>query len=191
MATGGLDPQEVRIIETGFVYLRPITGTNAPTDATTELHESFFNVGYLDNESLSISPDISTENVMKWQSKMAVKVYVSEIGLQVSFTMNQVNRENMGLWLFGQQWENAPGGQSHLTVPSNVTVGDLERELVIEFVDDQDGVTRFYFPRGIVVDREELTLGKTDIKMGVTYAVLDSGGDMFEVFSTVPELYSS
>lgn len=192
MPTGSLNPDEVRIIESGNVYYRRPSATNRPTDAGTPLHSSFQHGGYVDNESVSLSPDISIESVMKWQSKMAVKVYVSEIGLQVNFTMNQVNRENFGLWLFGQEWENAPNGESHLAVPSNVTIGDLERELVIEFTDDQDDTTRFYFTRGVVTDREELTLGKTDVKLGVTYMVLDAGNDlMFDVWSTNDDLYSA
>lgn len=191
MATGGLDPTEVRITESGFVYLG-LPGVTLPTDATTALVSGFNNVGYLDDDSgVSISPEVSVENVMKWQSKMPVKVYVKELGLQVSFTMNQVNRANFSAYLFGQQWENIAAGQSHLNVPSNVTSGDLERAMVIEFVDDNDDTTRFVFARGIITEREELQLNKQDVKLGITYVVLDNGGSMFDVYSTNDDLYSA
>ena len=190
-ATGGLEPTEVRITESGFVYLGAI-GATLPTNASGTLDASLHNVGYLDDDSgVTISPEVNVENVMKWQSKMPVKVYVDEIGLQVSFTMNQVNRPNTSIYWFGQQWENIANGESHLSVPSNVTSGDLERAMVVEFFDDNDDTTRFVFPRGIVVEREELELNKSDLKLGITYIVLDNGGDMFDIYSTNDDLYSA
>jgi hypothetical protein len=190
-ATGGLDPTEVRIAESGFVYLG-LPGVTLPTSATAVLDAGLHNVGYLDDDSgVTISPEVNVENVMKWQSKMPVKVYVTELGLQVSFTMNQVNRPNLSVYLFGQQWENIAGGESHLAVPSNITSGDLERALVIDFTDDLDDVTRFVFARGIVTEREELQLNKQDVKLGITYVALDNGGEMFDVYSTNDDLYSA
>lgn len=190
MATGGLQASEIRISENGSVFLGSI-GATAPTDVLTALDTQWHNVGYIDEDSgVAISPDVSTEAVMKWQSKMPVKYYVSEVSLEVSFTMNQVNAPNTETYLFGAQWENSPGGLAHMVVSSNITVGDLERAMVIEFTDDIDQITRFYFPRGIIVEREELTLSKSDVKLGVTYHAMDNNGDMFEVFTNNADIYA-
>lgn len=190
MATGGLQASEIRISENGSVFLASI-GSEAPVDVTTELGAEWHNVGYIDEDSgVAISPDVSTEAVMKWQSKMPVKYYISEVALEVSFTMNQVNAPNTETYLFGAQWEDSPGGLSHMVVSSNITVGDLERAMVIEFTDDIDQITRFYFPRGIVVEREELTLSKSDVKLGVTYHAMDNNGTMFEVFTNNSDIYA-
>lgn len=191
MATGGLDASEIRISENGTVYLASI-GAAAPTDVTSPLGSEWHDVGYIDEDSgVAISPDVSTEAIMKWQSKMPVKYYVSEVSLEVAFTMNQVNTVNTETYLFGAQWVNEANGLAHMVVSSNITVGDLERAMVIEFTDDIDQVTRFYFARGIVVEREELTLSKSDVKLGVTYHVMDNNGSMFEVFTNNSDIYAA
>jgi hypothetical protein len=190
MATGGLDAEEIRISETGFVFLAPI-GSVAPVDVSSALDTSWHNVGYIDDDSgVNIAPDVSTEAIMKWQSKMPVKYFVSEVSLEITFTMNQVNLPNTEVYFYGAQWENEPGGVSHMVVPSNITVGDLERAMVIEFTDDRDDITRFYFPRGIVVEREEMTLNKSDVKLGITYHAMDNAGDMFEIFTNNEDIYA-
>lgn len=190
MSTGGLDAEEIRISETGFVYFAPI-GSVAPVDVLSPLDEAWHNVGYIDDDSgVNIAPDVSTEAIMKWQSKMPVKYFVNEVSLEITFTMNQVNLPNTELYFYGAQWVNEPDGVSHMVVPSNVTVGDLERAMVIEFTDDRDDVTRFYFPRGIVVEREEMTLNKSDVKLGITYHAMDNAGDMFEIFTNNEDIYT-
>lgn len=192
MATGGLAASEIRISESGFVYLGAI-GATAPTDVDTPLDSTWHNVGYVDEDSgVGITPDVSTEAIKKWQSKMPVKYIVTEVALEVAFVMNQVNKENSETYLYGAQWENAGANYlSHMVVSSNITVGDLERAMVVEFTDDVDNITRFYFPRGIVVEREELKLAKTDVKLGITYHAMDNDGDMFEVFTNNPDVYSA
>lgn len=191
MSIGSLNPDEIRISESGAVYFAPI-GSAAPTDVTSALSSAWFHAGYVDNDSgVTLTPDVSVESVMKWQSKMPVKYYVTEVSMEVAFTLNQVNIPNTELYNFGAQWVNEADGVAHMTVPSNITTGDLERALVVEFTDDLGQITRYYFARGIVVEREAITLTKSDIKLGMTYHVMDAGGDMFEIFSNNTDLYSA
>lgn len=191
MAIGSLTPDEIRISESGVVYFAPI-GSPAPTNVTSALTDAWFHAGYVDNDSgVTLTPNVSTEAVMKWQSKMPVKYYVTEVSMEVAFTMNQVNIPNTELYHFGAQWVNEAAGHAHMTVPSNITSGDLERAMVVEFTDDLGQVTRYYFARGIVIEREAITLSKSDVKLGLTYHVMDNGGDMFEIFTNIADLYAS
>lgn len=190
MALGSLNPDEIRISETGVIYFAPI-GSPAPTDVVTPLSSAWHHAGYVDEDpGVSLTPDVSVESVRKWQSKMPVKYYVNEVSMEVSFSMNQVNVPNTELYHFGNQWQQEADGHVHMVVSSNITMNDLERALVVEFTDDQDQVTRYYFARGIVVEREEMALSKSDVKLGVTYHVMDAGGDMYEIFSNDAVLYS-
>lgn len=190
MATGALNPDEIRISETGVVYFAPI-GSPAPTNVTSALGSVWFHAGYIDEDSgVSLTPDVSVESVKKWQSKMPVKYYVTEVTMEVAFTMNQFNVPNTELYNFGAQWVQEASGHVHMTVPSNISTNDLERAMVVEFTDDLDQITRYYFARGIVIERDEMALSKSDVKLGITYHVMDSGGDMFEIFSNNADLYS-
>lgn len=190
MSLGSLNPDEIRISESGLIYFAPI-GSPAPTDVTTALSSAWFNAGYVDEDSgVSLTPDVSVEAVKKWQSKMPVKYYVTEVTMEVAFTMNQFNAPNTELYYYGAQWVQEPNGHVHMTVSSNITTADLERAMVVEFTDDLDQVTRYYFERGIVIERDEQALNKSDVKLGITYHVMDAGGEMFQIFSNNSDLYS-
>lgn len=189
MSTGGLAASEVRTTPRGKVYFAAV-GSAAPTDSTSALTSDWHEAGYLDNDSVSLSPDVSTSPIMKWQSTMPVKYTLDEVSMEVKFVMNQVNKQNTELWLFGAQWANEAAGNAHVTVPASPSIQDLERALIVEFDDDRDDVTRWYFSRGIVIERDEITLNKGDIKLGLTYHVMADGEDMFQIFSTNDDLYS-
>lgn len=190
MATGGLVATEVRTTPSGKVIFAAV-GSTAPTSSTSTLSSSWHEAGFLDNDSVSLSPDVSASAIMKWQTPMPVKYSLDEVSMEVKFVMNQVNQDNTSLYFFGAQWTNLAAGQSKMIVPASPNISDLERALVVEFTDDRGDATRWYFARGIVIERDELTLNKGDIKLGVTYHVMASGTEMFEIFSSIDELYSS
>lgn len=191
MATGSLNPEEVRVAELVNVYLAAI-GAAAPTTATSTLSTDWHMVGYIDDDSgVTLTPEVSAEAIMKVQSKMPVKYYISELGLTVGLTMNQVSPETTEIYWYGQQWALEAGGNAHMTVPSNVSVADMERAMVVEFTADNDAVTRWYFPRGIVIEREEMTLNKADVRMGLTYHAMDNGGEMFHIYTNDENIYVS
>lgn len=190
MATGGLDADKVRTAPNGKVSLASI-GSAAPTNVGTALTSAWHEVGYIDESGVSISPNVSTDAIMKWQSVMPVKYTLKEVALEVKFMMNQIDQDNTEIYFFGAQWVQEANGNAHMTVPSSPSIGDLERAMVIEFTDDRDDITRLYFPRGIVIEREQIELNKGDVKLGLTYHAMDSNGDMFEIFSNNPDLYSA
>lgn len=190
MSTGGLDAELVRTAPNGRVLLAPV-GSAAPTNVETALTSAWHEVGYIDEDGVSISPDVSTDAIKKWQSVMPVKYTLQEVSLEVKFMMNQVDQTNTEIYFFGAQWVQEANGNAHMTVPSSPSITDLERAMVIEFTDDRDDITRLYFPRGIIIERDEITLNKGDVKLGLTYHAMDASGDMFEIFSNNPSLYSS
>jgi hypothetical protein len=190
MALGGLDATEVRVAQSGKVSFGAI-GAAAPTDVSTALTSAWTEAGYIDEDGVSISPDVSVNEIRKWQAMLPVKYTVEEVTLEVSFVMNQFNKANTGLYFFGNTWVNQAAGTAKLTVTSNPAISNFERAMVIEFTDDNDKITRFYFPRGIVVEREEIVLSRTeDIKLGLTYHVMDNSGEMFQIFSNNPDIYT-
>lgn len=191
MALGGLDASEVRVAQNGKVSFAAV-GSAAPTDVTTALTSAWTEAGYIDDDGVGISPDVSVNPVRKWQALMPVKYTVEDVSLEVTFKMNQWNKANTGLYFFGHTWVNQAAGVAKLTVTSNPVLStNFERALVIEFTDDTSAITRFYFPRGIVVEREELNLNRTDdLKLGLTYHVMDNSGEMFQIFSNNADIYT-
>lgn len=189
-AIGSLNPDEIRISETGDVFFAQI-GSAAPTDVTTALTSAWFRAGYLDADTgVSIKPDVSVSAIKKWQSKMPVKYFVDEVKMEVSFTMNQVNVPNTELYNYGSQWVKQANGTVKMAVSSNILAKDLERAMVIQFTDDLDQITRYYFARGIVVERDEMKLTRSDVKLGLKYHVMDASGFMYDIFSNDAVLYS-
>lgn len=189
--TGGLDEDEVRTAPGGRVLLAPVGSSTPPDDAADDLDDDWNDVGYIDEEGVSMSPDVSLTAIKKWQSLMPVKYSIDEVLMEVSFVMNQFNRENTSTYFYGAQWTFLPNGNSKLVVPAAPSIRDLERALVIEFTDDQDEVTRFYFARGIVIERQEMTLNKGDVKLGLTYHVMASNNEMMEIFTNNSTIYSA
>lgn len=191
MATGGLDATEVRVAQNGKVSFAD-PGSAAPTDVTTALTSVWTEAGYIDEAGVGITPNVSTGLIKKWQALMPVKYTIEEVTLEVTFVMNQWNKANSELYFFGGTWVNQAGGVAKMTLTSNPSISDFEKSMVIEFTDDQDDITRFYFPRGIVVEREELRLARTDdVSMGLTYHVMDNSGEMFQIFTNNADIYGA
>lgn len=191
MSTGAVASGEVRFAKSGRVLLGAV-GAAAPTDVTTALTSAWFEVGYIDQDGVGITPDVSTEPIKKWQSLLPVKYTISDMSLEIKFVMNQWNRANSSLYMYGNQWVNTAAGHSHMVVDSSPEISDLERAMVVEFTDDGGYLTRFYIPRGMVVERDEIKLNRTtDLKLGITYHVMDSSGTMYEIFTNSPTIYSS
>lgn len=189
-ALGGIDVDEVRYAPNGHVYFAPV-GSAAPTDATTALTSAWYEVGYVDEDGVSITPSVDLGDVRAWQTAARLKRTVNAVDLDVAFKMMQINKTVLSTYFFGGLTTQGAGGTSTLDLPSNITVSNLTYALVIDWEDDDGDDNRFYFPRGIIGERDALQLMRTDVvKTGVTYSVNDSNGSFGSHFSNNLDLYS-
>lgn len=189
-ALGGIDVDEVHFAPSGHVYLATV-GSAAPTDSTTALTSAWFDVGYIDEDGVSITPSVDLGDVRAWQTSARLKRTVNSVDMDIAFKMMQVNRKTLSTFFFGGVFTALPAGASSMDIPSNISISNLSFALVVDYTDDAGYVSRYYFPRGIVGERDAYQLMRTDvIKPGVTYSVNDSNGSFGTHFSNNPDLYS-
>lgn len=183
-----LDSGEVRLAPFGHVYVAPV-GSTLPTDVTTPFNASWLELGYLDEDGVSVTPSVDVNDIRAWQSATPVKTSITSIDLECSFNMIQVNQASTGLFFFGESW-TAGGGVATLTVSSNPTLD--ERALAIEWTDDENNTNRLLLPRGLVTDREAMQLQRAEATaFGVTFRALDYNGTLAVILSDNPSLVAS
>lgn len=170
---------EVRLAPGGSVYTGLPT-TPAPTDSTTALNAGFNQLGYVADGGVSVAPKIATNDIMAWQSMLPVKTTLKSIGLTAKFNLIQINGATTGLFFFGATW--AISSTPSLTVSSNPSID--YRALVIEWQDDVLNHYRLYFPKGLVTDRDNMTIDRNSATaFGVTFEVLDNNGTFMQLFT--------
>lgn len=164
---------EVRLAPFGHVYVADV-GTAYPTDVTTPFSASWRELGYIDEDGVSITPSVDVADINAWQSLTPVKQSLTGMNLELAFKLIQVNQATTSLFFFGEDW-TASAGNAELIISSNPGID--ERALAVEWTDDANNTNRLIIPRGLVTDREELVLSRNDeIQLGVTYRALDSDG---------------
>jgi hypothetical protein len=189
-ALGGINVDQVRYAPSGHVYFAP-TGSAAPTDATTALTTAWYDVGYIDEDGVSITPTVDLGDVRAWQTAARLKRTVNSVDFEVAFKMMQVNKTVLSTYFFGGATTQLAAGGSKMDLPSNITISALTVALVVDWTDDVGAANRFYFPRGILGDREVFQLMRTDnVKPGLTYSVNDFNGSFGSHFSNNLDLYS-
>lgn len=183
-----LDSTEVRIAPFGHVYVAPV-GTAAPTTVVTPLPATWKELGYISEDGVSITPTTDVQDYFAWQNAMPIKTSLTSISMEVGFSMIQINQSTTALYFFGQAWSVA-AGVATLSISSNP--GLDERAMVIEWTDDGSNLNRLYMPRGLITDRESMTLSRNDlVALGVTFKILDYNGVGAVLLSNNADLLAS
>lgn len=182
------DSGEVRLAPNGSVFVADL-GTVLPNTATIALNAAFEDLGYIDEDGVSISPSVELTDIMMWQSAVPVKTTLDSVTLEVQFNMGQVNKTTWGLYFFVTDFTNN-FGQAKLIIPSSP--GSQEKALVVQWDDDEGDRTRLVFPRAVLADREGLQLVRNNAQLtGVTFRCLDTSGVLGYVYSENPDLTPS
>lgn len=183
-----IDSTEVRLAPTGKVKVAP-TGTVLPTNATMATNASFKDLGYVDEDGVSLTPGVELTDIAMWQSAVPVKTTLDTVTFEVQFNMGQVNQDTWSLYFFVAGWTNN-FGQAKLIVPTNP--GSQEKSLIIEWTDDLGDDTRLVIPTAVLTDREALQLTRSTAQLtGITFRALDTSGVLAYVYSDNPDLVPS
>ena len=183
-----IDNTEVRLAPNGSVSVAP-PGTPLPTTATMALNGAFKNLGYIDEDGVSITPGVELTDINMWQSAVPVKVTLNTVSFEVKFNMGQVNQDTWSLYFFVASWVNN-FGQAKLIVPSSP--GSQEKSLVIAWQDEFGDDTRLVIPTAVLADREALQLVRNNAQLtGVTFRALDTSGVLAYVYSENADLVPS
>ena len=185
-----LDATEIRIASGGSVSVAPV-GTVAPTTATSALNAAFKHLGYATEDGVTINPTVDTNPIMAWQSLPPVAYGLNEATFEISFTLMQGNKDVTGQYFYGQSWTMGASGLATLDITSTPTIAQLTVALVVEWTDGTN-TTRYYIPRALCTERQELQLTKSDpVTYGLTYACMDSSGSLGTILTNDVDIYSS
>jgi len=182
------DSDNVRLAPNGSVYVAP-TGTTLPNTATIALNVAFKDLGYIDEDGVSLTPGVEFTDIMAWQSAVPVKTSLDSASFEVQFNMIEVKLDTFQLYFFNTTAVNN-FGQGKITMSSNP--GTQEKAVVVDWTDDTGDKNRLVLPKAIIADRENLQLVRNQaVATGITLRALDSAGNYAFLYSTNPDLVPS
>ena len=148
----------------GSVYVAPI-GTTLPTDATTELPSAFVGLGYVSEDGLENSTDMSISTIKEWGGLI---VYNSLDELTDQFKLTLIEAENIDVL-------KTVYGDDHVTTAADGTIhieatadDPQERVYVFELALRNGLAKRIVVPDGAITARDAITYTASD---AVGYAI--------------------
>jgi hypothetical protein len=145
------------------------------------INAGFKELGYIDEQGVTISPDVNLKDLMMWQSAMPVKTALDSVKFSIKFNLGQTNYDTWGLYFFNTTVVNSFGAAS-LTIPSNPP--SQERALIVEWEDDEDDVSRLVLPTTVIDKRDSLKLVRKDAQiLGIEMRALDTSGVLAYLYS--------
>lgn len=151
-----LAASKVRVFGTGELYVAPV-GSTLPTTTSAALDTAFLGLGYNSEDGITISRDVSIEDILAWQSVTPVRRVASETTFSVAGTFLQSDADVVSLF-FGL---GAFTGTTDFTASGSTVQGVTERAVVVEF---KDGTIdyRLVIPRAEVTSDGEVNINRTD-----------------------------
>lgn len=145
-----LTTSEVRVAVSGEVSVGP-TGTTAPTDATTALAVGFLGLGYISEDGITETPDISVDDITAWQNSKVVRSVVTSAKITYEFQLIQTNKAVVEAALGTTVTQTATHGT--YTIDPASTGG--RKSFVLQIIDGAL-LKRIYVAEGEVVERGDI-----------------------------------
>lgn len=123
----------VIIAANGRVAIAP-QGTALPTDATAALDPAFTELGYISEDGVEITPQLTTGEITAWQSLSPVRTFMTAYGLEVAFTLMEWIETNLKLAFGGGVFTDNLDGTWDFQLPA-----PGEREQYVMVIEGQDG----------------------------------------------------
>lgn len=175
------DSTQIQVAPHGHLYTAPL-GSTQPTDVTTAWAAAWKELGYVDENGVKITPNLSTTDLKAWQSLAPVKRVATDLQFDLDFNMMQMNSDTTSLYFFGTVWGAPSGGVSALVISSQTSLPEVM--LGVEWDNGSGTVQRLIVPRGTVTKQAASNLVRKDAwVLGVTFSALDSSGTFFTLLS--------
>lgn len=169
-----LTPGAVRVGVTGQVYLAPL-GTTLPVNIATALNAAFVSVGFISEEALVESLEITTERLRAWQRPVGIRTLTTEVAWTFQFGMLETSPLTLDLYYGLDDGSSSSGGVA--TTAISAFPQSVQRAMVIE-IEDGDVTTRYAIPSVEVGDREEINHNLSEGTIwGVTANVMGTSLD--------------
>lgn len=169
---------------TGAIFSAPL-GTTVPTNATATLDAAFVDSGYVSEDGLSFTPEISTTDINEWNGSLVRRIKETFNGT-LSWAHLETNEQSLKN-AFGEDAVTATAAtQSHGNQLSVAIAGDLPAAKAWVFkLKDGDNRMLIVVPNGQVTGVEEVSFTSSDaITWGVTLSAYpDSAGNSIYIYT--------
>jgi hypothetical protein len=173
---------------TGLVWMA-VTGSTAPTDATTALAAAWKNMGGMVESGVSIKQNTSTTKKKFYGSPVTQRTLVTDQEYTVEATFGETNARTQELFWRKALLSITP---AVTTGAFATTAGTYSRQLYAMVVDMVDGLNRmrFYMPSVEVTGQGDIKIANSEsIEWGVTLSVYpDVSGNAIYPFFAIPSL---
>lgn len=169
-----LTPSAVRVGVTGKVFIAPL-GTTLPTTIAASLNAAFKSVGFISEDALVESLDITTERLRAWQRPVGIRTLTTEVAWTFQFSMMETSPLVLDLYYGLDDGSSVAGGVA--TTAIKAFPQSIARAMVIE-IEDGDVTTRYAIPSVEIGERQEINHNLSEGTMyGVTVNVMGTSLD--------------
>lgn len=169
---------------TGAIFSAPL-GTTVPTNATATLDAAFVDSGYVSEDGLSFTPEISTTDINEWNGSLVRRIKETFNGT-LSWAHLETNEQSLKN-AFGDDAVTATAAtQSHGNQLAVSIAGDLPAAKAWVFkLKDGDNRMLIVVPNGQITGVEEVSFTSSDaITWGVTLSAYpDSAGNSIYIYT--------
>jgi hypothetical protein len=152
-----LDVDNVIVAANGAVYIAP-DGTALPTDATTALDAAFIELGYVSDDGVAFTPEVTVEGIPAWQSLSPIRNLLTDYSITAEMTLLEWKKETLELYFGGGTFTDNGDGTWDFLLPA-----PGEQDVYAMVIEGHDGVERYR----IVLDRVQLEdAGETTFNKG-------------------------
>jgi hypothetical protein len=173
---------------TGLAWFA-VTGSTAPTDASTALAAAWKNVGFITDDGLTEKINTASKDVKAYGSLQIQRKIITDSSVTFNIAFLEKNARTTELY-YGIAFNSLSPTVG--TGAFSYTFGTYTRQLVSGVFDIVDGTTRHrvYCPQLEVTDRQDVKYGTTDAAtFGVTFtAYPNSSGVALQAYDVVPAL---
>jgi hypothetical protein len=166
-----------------------VTGSTAPTDATTALAAAWKNAGLITDDGLTQKINTSSKDVKAYGSLQIQRKIITDASMTFNISFLEKNARTMELY-YGLAFNSLSPAAG--TGAFSYTFGTYTRQLVAGVFEIVDGTThsRIYCPSLEVTDRQDVKYAGTDAAVyGVTFtAYPNTSGVAAQIYDVVPSL---
>lgn len=169
---------------TGAIFSAPL-GTTVPTNATATLDAAFVDSGYVSEDGLSFTPEISTTDINEWNGSLVRRIKETFNGT-LSWAHLETSEQSLKNAFGDDAVTAAAATQNHGNQLAVAIAGDLPAAKAWVFkLKDGDNRMLIVVPNGQVTGVEEVSFTSSDaITWGVTLSAYpDSAGNSIYIYT--------
>lgn len=170
-----LNPEEATLgLNNGpGLWIAP-AGTPGPADLVSEWAAPWRPLGYVSEDGVTLSPDVSSDTITPWQSTSPIRQVITSKAITLGFQLLQTNLLTLALYFDVAEPEPQPDGTYSFAVRSDE--GGYVHALGLD-IKDGDQIERFVWPRAQISDNDDVTVSRGEVmSWGVTFGALDDNG---------------